>query len=201
LDFLSASGNVINRSGVFNTKQPKHPGAAGPNAVFSPFALTIREGDVILSRVVSGPAIAFRLAWIFRKDSFMAEYSTDITDPHERQEEQQWARVLTAGNPVAGMILVFTQKFCTAVHEFGPAFDAGLIDDPSLSFYRNRLSMRLKKVLDVIRTNGVQDNLPTDMLESLLDKVSAAQSVAELGAMVEPVHTAGHAVCDALEQW
>ncbi|MBL7219502.1 MAG: hypothetical protein ISS69_05280 [Phycisphaerae bacterium] len=131
----------------------------------------------------------------------MTEYSTDITDPHQRREEQQWARILTAGNPVAGMILVFTQKFCTAVHEFGPAFDAGLIDNSTLSFYRNRLSMRLKKVLDIIRANGVEENLPTELLESLLEKVNTAQSTTELGAMVEPVHTAGHAVCDALEKW
>ena len=131
----------------------------------------------------------------------MTEYATDITDPHERQEEHQWGRILAAGNPVAGMILVFTQKFCTAVHEFGPAFDAGLIDESTLAFYRNRLSMRLKKVLDVIRTNGVEDRLPTERLESLLEKVNAAQSTAELGAMVEPVHSAGHAVCDALETW
>jgi len=130
----------------------------------------------------------------------MAEYRTDVADPHERQEEQQWGRILSAGNPVAGMILVFTQKFCTAVHEFGPAFEAGLIDDSTLSFYRNRLSMRLKKVLDVIRTNGVEGSLPTGRLEALLGKVDAAQSTAELGALVEPVHVAGHAVCDALER-
>ena len=131
----------------------------------------------------------------------MAEYSTDVTDPHQRQEELQWGRILAAGNPVAGMILVFTQKFCTAVHEFGPAFDAGLIDSSTLSFYRNRLSMRLKKVLDIIRANGAEQNLPTELLESLLERVDTAQSTAELGAMVEPVHSAGHAVCDALENW
>lgn len=131
----------------------------------------------------------------------MPEYSTNVTDPHEHQEEHQWARILAAGNPVAGMILVFTQKFCTAVHEFGPAFDAGLIDNSTLEFYRNRLSMRLQKVLDIIHTNRAEANLPTKQLESLLEKVNAAQSTAELGSMVEPVHLAGHAVCDALEKW
>ena len=131
----------------------------------------------------------------------MTEYATDVTDPHERQEELQWGRILAGGNPVAGMILVFTQKFCTAVHEFGPAFDAGLIDDSTLRFYRNRLSMRLKKVLDIIRANRAEANLPTEQLEALLERVDNAQSTTELGAMVEPVHTAGHAVCDALEKW
>ncbi len=131
----------------------------------------------------------------------MAEYYTDVTDPHERQEEEQWGRILASGNPVAGMILVFVQKFCTAVHEFGPAFDAGLIDNSTLAFYRNRLSMRLKKVLDIIGANGVEASLPTEQLESLLEKVNTAQSTTELGAMVEPVHSAGHAVCDALEKW
>ncbi|MDP6633787.1 MAG: hypothetical protein QGG42_02735 [Phycisphaerae bacterium] len=131
----------------------------------------------------------------------MAEYCTNVTDPHERQEEEQWGRILAAGNGVAGMILVFTQKFCTAVHEFGPAFEAGLIDNSTLAFYRNRLSMRLKKVLDIIHANGVEENLPTEQLESLLEKVNTAQSTTELGAMVEPVHSAGHAVCDALEKW
>ncbi|MDP6543003.1 MAG: hypothetical protein QGH60_03375 [Phycisphaerae bacterium] len=131
----------------------------------------------------------------------MTEYSTNVTDPHERQEEQQWGRILSAGNPVAGMILVFTQKFCTAVHEFGPAFEAGLIDNSTLSFYRNRLSMRLKKILDIIRANGVEASLPTEMLDSLLERVDTAQSTTELGALVEPVHLAGHAVCDALEKW
>ena len=131
----------------------------------------------------------------------MTEYFTNVTDPHERQEEQQWGRILSTGNPVAGMILVFTQKFCTAVHEFGPAFDAGLIDNSTLPFYRNRLSMRLKKVLDIIHANGVETGLPTELLESLLERVNTAQSTTELGAMVEPVHAAGHAVCDALENW
>ncbi len=131
----------------------------------------------------------------------MADYSTDVSDPHEREEEHQWARILAGGNPVAGMILVFTQKFCTAVHEFGPAFDAGLIEESTFSFYRNRLSMRLKKVLDIIQTNGVGESLPTDVLEGLLEDVNSATSIAQLGSLVEPVHSAGHAVCDALEKW
>ena len=131
----------------------------------------------------------------------MAEYATNVADPHERDEEHQWGRILAAGNPVAGMILVFTQKFCTAVHEFGPAFKSGLIEDSTLWFYRNRLSMRLNKVLEIIRTNGVEGVLPTRQLESLLEKVDGAESTAELDALVEPVHLAGHAVCDALESW
>ncbi len=131
----------------------------------------------------------------------MAEYLTSVADPHERDEEQHWGRILASGNPVAGMILVFTQKFCTAVHEFGPAFKSGLIEDSTLWFYRNRLSMRLKKVLDIIHTNVVAANLPTGQLESLLEEVDGAESTAELDALVEPVHLAGHAVCNALEKW
>ncbi len=131
----------------------------------------------------------------------MAEYLTSVADPHERDEEQQWGRILASGNPVAGMILVFTQKFCTAVHEFGPAFKSGLIEDSTLWFYRNRLSMRLKKVLDIIHTNVVAANLPTGQLESLLEEVDGAESTAELDALVEPVHLAGHAVCNALKKW
>ena len=126
-------------------------------------------------------------------------YSTNVTDPHERQEELQWARILSYGDPVAGMILVFTQKFCTAVHEFGPAFQAGLIDDATLPFYRNRLTMRLKKILDIIHANQANAHLPAAQLEALLEEVDNAQSTADLAAIVEPVHQAGHAICDALE--
>jgi hypothetical protein len=38
------------------------------------------------------------------------EYKTTITDEHWRQEEFQWARILSEGNPAKGMVLLYIQK-------------------------------------------------------------------------------------------
>ena len=49
------------------------------------------------------------------------EYKTTIADEHWREEEFQWERILSEGNPEKGMELLYIQKACTAFHEFEPA--------------------------------------------------------------------------------
>ncbi|MHC4440528.1 MAG: hypothetical protein ACYS3S_24535, partial [Planctomycetota bacterium] len=55
------------------------------------------------------------------------EYKTTITDEHWREEEFQWARILSQGNPAKGMVLLYIQKACTAFHEFEPVWKAGAV--------------------------------------------------------------------------
>jgi len=130
----------------------------------------------------------------------MSEYITNIDDQHEKDEELQWAKILSSGNPALGMILVFVQKFCTSVHEYGPAFEAGVLDDGTLEFYRMRLLKRLDYTLDVIKWNNLSDALPSEIFEEIRGKMMQAASQAELAELVEDVHMAGHAICDAMEE-
>jgi hypothetical protein len=60
----------------------------------------------------------------------MVEYKTTATSPHGLEEERQWARILSAGRPAAGMALAFIQKLCTAFHELGPAWKKGCKRSP-----------------------------------------------------------------------
>jgi hypothetical protein len=61
------------------------------------------------------------------------EYKTTETSPHGRDEELQWVRLLSSGDPVKGMALVLIQKMCTAFHEFEPAWRAGALNDRNCS--------------------------------------------------------------------
>jgi len=130
----------------------------------------------------------------------MSQYVTNVDDQHEKDEELQWARILASGNPVLGMILVFVQKFCTSVHEYGPAFEAGVLDESTLEFYRTRLLKRLDYTLDIIRWNEMTDALPSEILTGIRQKMVDAKTQAELAELVEDVHMAGHAICDAMEE-
>src|SRR5207244_543342 len=57
-----------------------------------------------------------------RYSSAMLNYKSTAVDPHWRDEEMQWARVLSSGDAARGMTIIFMQKLCTAFHEFEPAF-------------------------------------------------------------------------------
>jgi len=42
------------------------------------------------------------------------EYRTTVEDEHWRNEEFQWARLLSTGHAAKGMVLLYLQKACTA---------------------------------------------------------------------------------------
>ena len=130
----------------------------------------------------------------------MAEYRTSERSPHGRAEYLQWARILSQGNPVHGMILVFVQKLCTALHEFAPAWENGLLEEEGLPYVRERLAARTRTVLSGLEDNGLADVPIAADFRQLLASIGGAQSMAELADLSEVVHELGHATCDWLER-
>ncbi len=127
------------------------------------------------------------------------QYRTTIEDEHWRNEELQWARILTEGNPARGMVLLYLQKACTAFHEFEPAFQAGALDHRRLDFFRRRLANRLRHLLTTMRNNGLDTLGGTPELTEILREVESAESMEALAGLTEELHTAGHVLLDALE--
>ena len=128
------------------------------------------------------------------------EYRTTIEDPHWRQEEFQWARILAQGHPARGMVLLYLQKACTAFHEFEPAVKAGALDNTRLDFFRRRLANRLNHLLTTMRNNGLDTLDGTPELIWILREVESAGSMEALAALTEELHTTGHVLLDALER-
>jgi hypothetical protein len=128
------------------------------------------------------------------------EYRTTIEDPHWREEEFQWARILAQGHPARGMVLLYLQKACTAFHEFEPAFKAGALDNTRLDFFRRRLANRLNHLLTTMKNNGLDTLDGTPQLVEILREVESAGNMKELAALTEELHTTGHVLLDALER-
>jgi hypothetical protein len=127
------------------------------------------------------------------------EYRTTIEDPHWRQEELQWVRILAKGHPARGMVLLYLQKACTAFHEFEPAFKAGALSNTHLDFFRRRLANRLNHLLTTMRNNNLDTLDGTSALIEILRKVESAGSMEKLAILTDELHTTGHILLDALE--
>jgi hypothetical protein len=127
------------------------------------------------------------------------DYRSPATDDHLRTEELQWARVLSGGDSRRGMALVAIQKFCTAVHEFEPAFRAGVLGAGALEHVRSRLLARLDHALDVLRCNGLGEIDGVGELQAIRTEVVGAKSLAALVGLAERIHAANHVLCEALE--
>jgi hypothetical protein len=127
------------------------------------------------------------------------EFRTTIEDEHWRNEELQWARILTKGHPARGMVLLYLQKACTAFHEFESAFQAGALDDRHLDFFRQRLANRLRHLLTTMRNNDLDTLDGAVELKEILHQVESAGSMKALAALTEELHTTGHVLLDALE--
>lgn len=128
------------------------------------------------------------------------EYKTTIEDEHWRQEEFQWARILAAGHPAKGMVLLYLQKACTAFHEFAPAWEAGALDGSRLDFFRRRLANRLRHLLTTMHNNGLVHLAGTAELKKILQAVESAKTMEALAELAEELHCAGHTLLDALER-
>jgi hypothetical protein len=127
-------------------------------------------------------------------------YQTKTVNPHGLEEERQWARILTTGDPVKGMVVLMVQKMCAAYHEFEPAWRAGALIAGELPFFRERLAMRVERVLDVMRLNGLTELDGAGELQRLADATRAAESMDVLADLAEEIHAANHVVTDALER-
>jgi len=126
-------------------------------------------------------------------------YVCTATDAHQRDEEMQWARILSTGDSARGMVLLLVQKLCTAFHEYEPAFRADAIDAAKVHVFRDRLARRIEAVLDAMRANGLDVLDGHADLGRFLESVRAVASASELADMTETVHQFGHRLCDALE--
>jgi len=102
------------------------------------------------------------------------KYEATETSPHGRDEELQWVRILSSGDPAKGMMLVLGQKLCTAFHEFEPAWRAGALNERQLPFFRERLTKRIKRVLITMKNNGLDTLAGFAELEALARETEAA---------------------------
>jgi hypothetical protein len=128
-------------------------------------------------------------------------YITQTQSAHGRAEELQWARLFESGDPVKGMLVVFLQKMCAAFHEFEPAYLAGGLNEAALSHFSRRLAARAGVVLAMLDQNGLHQLTGYSELERLRQAAAAADSLAALAALAEPIHQVNHTLTDAIEAW
>ncbi len=127
------------------------------------------------------------------------DYKTTIADEHWRNEEFQWARILSEGNPAKGMVLLYIQKACTAFHEFEPACKAGAVKPEQVDFFRRRLATRIKHVLVTMQNNGLDKIKGAAEWGGLLRSIESAKTLEELAGLTENVHAINHVLLDSLE--
>jgi hypothetical protein len=128
------------------------------------------------------------------------EYKTTVADEHWRNEELQWARILSSGNPAKGMVLLYIQKACTAFHEFEPAWRQGALKQGQINFFRQRLAKRIRHVLVTMENNGLDRVNGAIELTEILRSVKSAKTADDLAELTEKVHTVNHLLLDSLEE-
>lgn len=128
-----------------------------------------------------------------------ADYKTTITDEHWRDEEFQWARILSSGRPAEGMVLLYIQKACTAFHEFEPAWKQRALREDQIEFFRARLAKRVKHVLTTMENNGLERIGGAAELAAVLRTIESAKTLGELAALTETMHAVNHLILDSLD--
>jgi len=128
------------------------------------------------------------------------EYKTTIADEHWRNEELQWARILSSGSPAKGMVLLYIQKACTAFHEFEPAWKEGVLKQGRVEFFRRRLANRVRHVLVTMENNGLDTINGAAELAEILRSIESAKTADQLAELTEKVHTVNHLLLDSLEK-
>lgn len=127
------------------------------------------------------------------------QYKTTIEDKHWREEEFQWARILSQGNPAKGMVLLYIQKACTAFHEFEPAWKTGTIKPGQVEFFKKRLAARVKHVLVTMQNNQLNKINGAAELSWILKSIESAETADYLAELTEKLHTVNHTLLDSLE--
>lgn len=127
------------------------------------------------------------------------KYKTTIEDKHWFEEEMQWARILSQGNPAKGMVLLYIQKACTAFHEFEPAFKAGAIKPGQVEFFKKCLAARVKHVLVTMQNNGLDKINGAAELSRILKSIESAETANYLAELTEKLHAVNHTLLDSLE--
>jgi hypothetical protein len=129
-----------------------------------------------------------------------SEYKTTVADEHWRNEEFQWARILSSGDAAKGMVLLYIQKACTAFHEFEPAWKEGALKEGKVDFFRRRLAKRVGQVLVTMENNGFDKINGAAELAEILRSIEAAKTADELAELTEKVHAVNHLLLDSLEE-
>ena len=127
-------------------------------------------------------------------------FVTRAQDDHTRDEDLQWAGICAAGDASRGMALVYIQKLCTAFHELAPAFDAGLLPEEGLAFFKGRMIARIDRVLDLLDDNGLAALAGAEELRDLRGAARNARTSGELAGLADRVHEINHQLCDALAE-
>lgn len=127
-------------------------------------------------------------------------YRTTVESEHWRNEEFQWARILSEGHAAKGMVLLYLQKACTAFHEFEPAFKAGALNASRLDVFRQRLANRLQQLVTTMENNGLDTIDGAAELAAILHGVQSAGTMEALAELTGQLHTTGHTLLDALER-
>ena len=129
-----------------------------------------------------------------------SEYKTTVEDEHWRNEELQWARILSSGDPARGMVLLYIQKACTAFHELEPAWKEGALKQGQVDFFRRRLAKRIRHVLVTMENNDLNTINGAAELADILRSIESAKTMDELAKLTEKVHTVNHLLLDSLEE-
>ncbi len=127
-------------------------------------------------------------------------YKTTIEDEHWRDEELQWARILSSGNPAKGIVLLYIQKACTAFHEFEPSWKEGALDESQVEFFRRRLAKRVRQILVTMENNGLDTIKGAADLVEVLHSIESAKNLDELAELTEKMHSVNHMLLDSLEE-
>ncbi len=127
-------------------------------------------------------------------------YKTTIKDEHWRNEEFQWARILSSGNPAVGMVLLYIQKACTAFHEFEPAWKEGALKQQRIDLFRQRLATRVTHVLTTMQNNALDSIKGAAELGEILRSIESSKTMAELAELTEKLHAVNHLLLDSLEE-
>ena len=129
-----------------------------------------------------------------------AGYKTTEKDADRRDELLQNARIFSRGNAAVGMVLLFMEKECTAIHEFGPAWKEGALREEHRAFFRARLAARIRKVLETMENNKLDTISGAADLAKLLESVESVKTMDELSELGEKIHAVNDIIRDSLEK-
>jgi hypothetical protein len=127
------------------------------------------------------------------------DYKTTVEDEHWRNEEFQWARIFSSGDPAKSIVLLYIQKACTAFHEFEPSYKQGALDEGQVEFFRKRLAKRIRQILVTMENNGLDKIDGAAELVEVLRSIESSKNMEELADLTEKMHSVNHILSDSLE--
>jgi hypothetical protein len=127
-------------------------------------------------------------------------YKTTVEDEHWRNEEFQWARIFSSGDPAKSIVLLYIQKACTAFHEFEPSFKQGALNEGQVDFFRKRLAKRVRQIMVTMENNNLANIDGAAELTEVLSSIESAKNLDELAEITEKMHSTNHLLSDSLEE-